>query len=61
MEGPSKMNVSLKWGGIMGIVLLIVSLLFYVTGMVDMETGKSGWLSNIINYGCVHRSGYHGH
>jgi len=50
MEGPSKMNVSLKWGGIMGLVLLIVSLLFYITGMVDLETGKAGWLSNIINY-----------
>lgn len=50
MEGPSKMNIAFKWGGIMGAVLLIISLIFYLTGMVDMETGKSGWLSNILNY-----------
>lgn len=50
MEGPTKFNLSLKWGGIMGALLIIVSLIFYLTGMVDMETGKSGMLSNILNY-----------
>ena len=50
MEGPTKFNLSLKWGGIMGALLIIVSLMFYLTGMVDMETGKSGILSNILNY-----------
>ncbi len=50
MESPSKLNIALKWGAIMGATLIIISLLFYLTGMVDMETGKSGWLSNVLNY-----------
>jgi small-conductance mechanosensitive channel len=50
MEGPSKFNIALKWGGIMAVLLIIVSLVMYLTGMVDMETGKSGILSNILNY-----------
>ena len=50
MENPSKMKVALKWGGIMGAVLLIINLLFYVTGMTNMETGENGILGTILNY-----------
>ena len=50
METPSKFNIALKWGGIMGIALVIVSLILYLTGMVDMETGQSGWIGNVLNY-----------
>lgn len=50
MEGPNKMSIALKWGGIMGVVLIIISLLFYVTGATDVETGKSGWLSTLLTY-----------
>jgi len=57
METPSKFNLAIKWGGIMAALLIIVSLVFYLTGMVDMETGKSGWSGQILNWvitiGCV--------
>lgn len=50
MENPSKMNLAIKWGGIMGVVLIIISLLLYLTGITDLETGKSGWIGTLLNY-----------
>lgn len=57
METPSKFSLAIKWGGIMAVLLVIVSLVFYLTGMIDLETGKSGWGGQILNWvitiGCI--------
>jgi len=50
MENPSKMNLAIKWGGIMGVVLIIVSLLLYLTGMTDAEAGESHWIGTLLSY-----------
>ncbi|MGA0256374.1 MAG: DUF4199 domain-containing protein [Saprospiraceae bacterium] len=50
MENPSKMNLALKWGGIMGVVLIVVSLLLYLAGMTDIESGESNWIGTLLNY-----------
>lgn len=49
MENPSKMNVAVKWGAMIGIASVILSLLFYLTGMINMETGKTGWIGTIVS------------
>ncbi|NNE25585.1 MAG: DUF4199 domain-containing protein [Saprospiraceae bacterium] len=50
MEKQSHFSNASRFGLMMGGILVIVSLLLYLLGMVDMETGKSGILGNLLNY-----------
>lgn len=40
----------MKWGGLMAIALIIMGLVFYLTGVTDMETGESGIANTILSY-----------
>ncbi len=44
------MNNAIKWAGIMAIALILLGLVYYLTGMTDPETGESGWLNGLLSY-----------
>jgi len=44
------MNNALKWGGIMGVALVILNLALYMAGMINEETGSSGVLGAVLSY-----------
>ncbi|NNE15282.1 MAG: DUF4199 domain-containing protein [Saprospiraceae bacterium] len=50
MAQTTKMQTALKWGGIMGLALTIVSLLLYLSGIVEAGTNKGSTLSTILSY-----------
>lgn len=40
----------MKWAGLMSMALIIMGLVYYLTGMTDMETGRSGFLNTLLSY-----------
>jgi len=44
------MNNAIKWAGIMAVALILMGLVYYLTGMTDPETGESGWLNGLLSY-----------
>ena len=49
----SPQSTALRYGGIAGVLLIIISLIMYLTGMVDYEAtaqGASNWTANILNW-----------
>jgi hypothetical protein len=42
-----------KWGLILGLVGIVLSLLFTMTGMIDYSGTKSNWLSSTISWGAT--------
>lgn len=50
MERPSHFQNATKFGLMVGGILIIVNLIMYLLGMVDLETGKSGFLSTALTW-----------
>lgn len=50
MEKQSHLANAQKYGLMMGAILIIVSLVLYLAGMVDLETGKAGFLGTFLSY-----------
>ena len=50
MEKQSRWQNAMRFGLIMGGVLVVTSLILYLLGMVDMETGKSNFLGTLLNF-----------
>ena len=50
MEKQSHFANAQRFGLMMGVILVIVSLVLYLLGMVDTDTGKSGITGNLLNY-----------
>jgi energy-converting hydrogenase Eha subunit A len=42
-----------KWGLIQGLIGVVLSLIFFMTGMMDMSGTKSNLIPNIVSYGAV--------
>lgn len=50
MNNAAHMPNAAKWGAIMGFGLIVMGLVFYLTGSIDLETGQSGTMSTILSY-----------
>ena len=50
MQDNSRLGNAIKFGGMMGIILVVTSLILYLVGMVDVESGKSGILGTLLSY-----------
>lgn len=50
MEDNSRLGNAIKFGGMMGILLVVTSLILYLVGMIDVESGKAGFLGTLLSY-----------
>lgn len=50
MEKQSHFANAQKFGLMMGAILVISSLILYLAGMIDVETGKAGMLGTLLSY-----------
>ena len=48
-EKPSTARIALKWGGILGLVLIVYSLVLFLTG--TFGDSRLGWVSTVLSIG----------
>ncbi len=50
MEKKSHLNNALRFGLMVGGILIIVNLIMYLVGMIDLESGKSSFLNTALTW-----------
>ncbi|NNF21781.1 MAG: DUF4199 domain-containing protein [Saprospiraceae bacterium] len=50
MEENTRLGNAIKFGGMMGIILVVATLILYLIGMIDVESGKAGFLGSLLSY-----------
>ena len=53
LQNPPIRPTALRYGGIAGLILIVLGLVYYLTDMVDYTGQSSNWLPNILNYGIM--------
>jgi hypothetical protein len=51
MDNISTMTAGLRYGMMTGLVLIVLALIMYLTGLQDFSTGKQSIISQLLSYG----------